>query len=1112
VRIRYLSSVLLSILLVTSLIVPLFIVALVSVPQVSGQPPGCANHVVISEVYADAIDETTPGIAEFLELYNPTSSPIVMTNWKIGDNDIAETAFSGTIPAYGFFVIAIDNYKNSSDPTEAGWPNPDVALGKTAGFFANGGDEVYIKDGAGNVVDVFGYGAAAENWEGTKFPTIAVQGQSYERKSGPVHDNARGNGYDTDNNANDFYIRGDLVTTTTEAEPQNTSSPPERPYQVYFEKECMPDLGQHCRNWCWCAAAANSIYWYSQNGYPELLDAPENPGLDNWYVENIIPEPGCPSPEGGYRRLLQEIALDCGHVYCEGILDNEYFYGLQKFINDQGAPLIVHEIVDPALSSIPPPGPNVEYRLPTLIDYQRELENCQDVLLWLNYRHTYPVYEDTDHVVTGVGFWDNSWIVVSDPWTTGAPDHNNVFENKIYDNLQVLSAPDAPLLVRYAGIDNIKVSKMVYISPAEVVENYYYEKECMPDLGQHSVNWCWAASAANSFWWYAQNGYPELIDDPAVPGLDNLYVTTIIPEPGCPSPEGGYLMLLQEIALDCGRKFCDPVSDNDLFYGLKKFIADQGAKLYVHEIITPGYPGKNPIQYPNPPYYEPGVEWREPTFKDYERELLRCQDVLLVVDWGGPLNHMVTGVAFYDNPMVPGDEWILVSDPWTTGMPDHNNVKENKRYDNCLVISTGPPFEIEIWGMRATVVKMIYVSPKDWFEKECMPDLGQHSANWCWVASAANSFWWYAQNGYPELIDNLEDPTPNDNRYITDPLIPEPGCPSGGYYVLLQEIARDCGRDYSMPVTDNELFYGLKKFIKDQGLENRLKVEEIITPGWIPPGKYPIEYPNPPENEPGIVMEAPTFDNYKEHLLQCHDVLLVVDWDCDPTNHMVTGVGFYDNENVPGDEWILVSDPWTTGAPDHNNIKENKWYDNCQVIPPESPYMLPFRITIHGAGANVVKMIYISPIVAPWTGTATFKFEYLGIGDNIYKLNLYKDNLWVNQGSKLVVKFYKYDNSTNEENNVIHENFALPWRVVPENENVYIPSQTTGVKIARFVLTDNAGNVLGSEIASFVMRKSDLFRRYSRIKVLYTGATPAERSVLFGEYSKIKIQYSIAPA
>jgi len=42
----------------------------------------------------------------------------------------------------------------------------------------------------------------------------------------------------------------------------------------------------------------------------------------------------------------------------------------------------------------------------------------------------------------------------------------------------------------------------------------------------------------------------------------------------------------------------------------------------------------------------------------------------------------------------------------------------------------------------------------DPYEKTSMPDFGQHSKNWCWVAAASNSFWWFANTGtYPELMD-----------------------------------------------------------------------------------------------------------------------------------------------------------------------------------------------------------------------------------------------------------------------------------------------------------------------------------------------------------------------
>jgi len=143
--------------------------------------------------------------------------------------------------------------------------------------------------------------------------------------------------------------------------------------------------------------------------------------------------------------------------------------------------------------------------------------------------------------------------------------------------------------------------------------------------------------------------------------------------------------------------------------------------------------------------------------------------------------------------------------------------------------------------------------------------------------------------------------------------------------------------------------------------------------------------------------------------------------------------------------------------------------------------------------------------VLPWTGTATFKLE------NLYKLNLYKDNLWLNTGKKLVVKFYKYDNVTLENEGVIHENFALPWHVVPENENVAHPSGI-GIKRAKLDLTgDNTENVI-STISSFVTNRDALWGRLIQIRTRWPYASPSERDALWAELMGIRAQWPYAPA
>jgi len=351
----------------------------------------------------------------------------------------------------------------------------------------------------------------------------------------------------------------------------HTSLPASAQEETYFIKECMPDLGQHCVNWCWAAAAANSIYWWSQHGYPELIDDPIDPVFpDNRYITDpliqppIPPYPPCPS--GGYYRLLDEIAWDCGHVFCEGVLDNEYFYGLQRFIDEQGALLVVHEIVDPENVWAPPPpdGIRVIYRPPTLEDYQRELERCQDVLLWLNFRH-YELYEDTDHVVTGVGFsYDNTWILVSDPWTPGAPDHNNLLDLKLYDNLPVIN--NDPLWVIYAGVP-VQVSKMVYISPIEecgvevTIEPWYQEGAPCENL-YYDVTVHNTGTVVDSFTLsYIPNGWPDITIEPKVlediaPCESRVATLTV------PVPELAEHCTEKEIVVIAESEFCG-ATDND---------------------------------------------------------------------------------------------------------------------------------------------------------------------------------------------------------------------------------------------------------------------------------------------------------------------------------------------------------------------------------------------------------------------------------------------------------------------------------------------------------------------------------------------------------------------
>ncbi len=246
-----------------------------------------------------------------------------------------------------------------------------------------------------------------------------------------------------------------------------------------FWKVSVPDLGQHSTGWCWVAAAANSLWWYAENGgqsgflggaklpWKTIDAASTNPASacgagGTWFDSRDGPDG---SAVLGYPTVLKKIAektfkdanqngvKDPGeNNYCfsEGVEKWDYLIGLRDFVNTYGY-MSVHDIIDPAKCGIgtgfivnrtvptmnsrnpcgpgPLPGsgvPGVNQVLlpPTFMDYMTELSASQDVLLWMEPAPGYPTPE-TAHVVTGVAY-DNTpgvgafglgTLTISDPWT-----------------------------------------------------------------------------------------------------------------------------------------------------------------------------------------------------------------------------------------------------------------------------------------------------------------------------------------------------------------------------------------------------------------------------------------------------------------------------------------------------------------------------------------------------------------------------------------------------------------------------------------------------------------------------------------------------------------------
>ncbi len=225
----------------TNLVALALLIALMTLAQIATAQ--IASHVVISEVYAGGGNSGATYTHDFVELYNPTASPIIMTSWSLQYQSAGGLGtftnigiFSGTIPAYGFFLIQCGVGAGGTTPL----PTPDADLSATHFLGATAGKVALASDGTGvnlptdaNVVDFVGYGATANRYEGSGPTPAPSNTTSVERKAKPNStadsliagggDELEGNGQDANVNASDFVVRPPLPG------PQNTASPTEVP-------------------------------------------------------------------------------------------------------------------------------------------------------------------------------------------------------------------------------------------------------------------------------------------------------------------------------------------------------------------------------------------------------------------------------------------------------------------------------------------------------------------------------------------------------------------------------------------------------------------------------------------------------------------------------------------------------------------------------------------------------------------------------------------------------------------------------------------------------------------------------------------------------------------
>lgn len=169
------------------------------------------DQVVISQVYGGGGNGGAVYTHDFIELFNPTGSPVDLTGWKVRYASAAgtfngTTSLTGIIEPYSYYLIQ----QQSSGSVGASLPTADAA--GTLNLSGSNG-KVDLVNAAGDRIDLIGYGSASES---ETSPTAALSNSTAAiRKELTVGQNDRG--LDTDNNAADF--------TVTSPEPRNSASP-----------------------------------------------------------------------------------------------------------------------------------------------------------------------------------------------------------------------------------------------------------------------------------------------------------------------------------------------------------------------------------------------------------------------------------------------------------------------------------------------------------------------------------------------------------------------------------------------------------------------------------------------------------------------------------------------------------------------------------------------------------------------------------------------------------------------------------------------------------------------------------------------------------------------
>jgi uncharacterized repeat protein (TIGR01451 family) len=146
-----------------------------------------STTLVISEVQVDALQGGTDSAYEWFELYNQSTSPVTLNNWRLGDNSASVRAFTTTIPARSAVIIAAELVSFTENFPSVACPVVDLGANIGNGF-SNTGDRLLITDSVGSLVDAISYGSNTTILSPAISITGSVGGNSLERITLPDSD------------------------------------------------------------------------------------------------------------------------------------------------------------------------------------------------------------------------------------------------------------------------------------------------------------------------------------------------------------------------------------------------------------------------------------------------------------------------------------------------------------------------------------------------------------------------------------------------------------------------------------------------------------------------------------------------------------------------------------------------------------------------------------------------------------------------------------------------------------------------------------------------------------------------------------------------------------